>query len=159
MIIDVTQPENEPFIIMTRLLDAPIDLVWAVFTQPEHMVHWWGGHGWSNPVCEIDLRVGGARTQVMRSPDGYEMALNGVFVEIDEPHHLVWRNESDDPARPPVIQAVTFTEEGGKTRWTLRSTMISVAARDKAVEMGFVQMITQGTERLDGYLDSVKINH
>jgi len=156
VIIDVTQPENEPFIIMTRLLDAPIDLVWAVFTQPEHMVHWWGGHGWSNPVCEIDLRVGGARNQVMRSPEGYEMALNGVFVEIDEPHHLVWRNESDDPARPPVTQAVTFTEEDGKTRWTLRSTMVSVAARDKAAEMGFVRMITQGMERLDGYLASAQ---
>lgn len=156
MIIDVTQPENEPFIIMTRLLDAPIDLVWAVFTQPEHMVHWWGGHGWSNPVCEIDLRVGGARNQVMRSPEGYEMALKGIFLEIRKPDRLVWRNESDDPARPPVIQAVTFTEEGGKTRWTLQSTMVSVAARDKAIEAGFVRMITQGMERLDGYLASAQ---
>ena len=148
-------------IVLTRLFDAPRELVFEAMTRPEHVKRWWGclDERYSVPVCEIDLRVGGTRKQVMRSPDGYEMALTGVFLEIRRPDRLVWRNESDDPARPPIIQAVTFTEEDGKTRWTLQSTMVSVEARDKAAEMGFVQMITQGIERLNGYLVSVKVNH
>jgi len=152
MSIDVTLPEDEPVIIMTRLLDAPIELVWEVFTTPEHMVHWWGGHGWSNPVCEIDLRVGGRRTQVMRSPEGMDIPMNGIFLEVEKPTRLVWRNEYADPSRPPVIQAAVLSEEGGKTRWTLTATMVSMESREAATRMGFAGFIGESMERLAGYL-------
>ena len=80
---------DDAVIVMSRVYEAPRDLVWAAITQPRHVARWWGGPGFSNPVCEMDVRKGGAWTHVMRFPDGHELHMDFVFVEVDPPRRLV----------------------------------------------------------------------
>ena len=68
--------------VITRYFDAPIDLVYKVWTQPEHFAKWWGPHTFTSPVCEIDLRPGGRFQVVMRSPEGENLNLTGEYLEI-----------------------------------------------------------------------------
>ena len=67
---------------LTRILDAPRELVFRVWTDETHLARWWGPSGFTNPVCEIDVRVGGAWRIVMRAPDGTEYPCQGVYLEI-----------------------------------------------------------------------------
>src|SRR3954466_13078706 len=77
-------------IVMTRVVDAPRRLVFEAYTNPEHLPHWMlGPGGWTMPVCEIDLRPGGAWHFVWRRSDGTEMAMRGVYREIVAPERLV----------------------------------------------------------------------
>ena len=99
MSIDTEIPADEPTIIMTRIYDAPRDLVWAVSTEPRHIRKWWGGPGVTNPVCEIDLRPGGRWVHAMRFPDGHELRLEFEFVEVEPPLRLVWRQHGDRAER------------------------------------------------------------
>ena len=74
---------DDAVIVMSRVYEAPRDLVWEAITQPRHVAQWWGGPGFSNPVCAMDVRKGGAWTHVMRFPDGHELHMDFVFVEVD----------------------------------------------------------------------------
>ena len=78
-------PAGEPVITMTRIYDAPRDLVWTVSTEPAHVVRWWGGPGFTSPVCEMDVRAGGRWRHVMRFPDGRLLHLDFVFLEVEKP--------------------------------------------------------------------------
>src|SRR6187455_2697088 len=102
---------------MTRLFDAPKHLVFEAMTKPEHVKEWWGrlGEGYSVPVCEIDLRVGGKWKFVNRHPKG-EAAFHGEYREIEPPSRLVFTEIFE--AFPDTVSVVTaeLTEEGGKTR-------------------------------------------
>ncbi len=74
----------------TRVVDAPRRLVWEAWTSPEHVPHWMlGPEGWTMPVCEIDLRPGGAWHFVWRRSDGTELGLRGVYREVTPPERLV----------------------------------------------------------------------
>ncbi|MBC8075334.1 MAG: SRPBCC domain-containing protein, partial [Chloroflexales bacterium] len=85
----VTTP-SEREIVITRVVNAPRALVFAAYTDPAHVSHWMlGPQGWTMPVCEIDLRPGGAWHFVWRRSDGSEMAMNGVYQEITPPDRLV----------------------------------------------------------------------
>jgi uncharacterized protein YndB with AHSA1/START domain len=104
---------------MTRLFDAPPELVFEAMSRPEHVRQWWGrlGEGYSVPVCEIDLRVGGKWRFVNRHPQG-EVAFHGEYREISPPDRLVF-TETMEPYPPPGSTVTTIlTEEGGKTRLT-----------------------------------------
>jgi uncharacterized protein YndB with AHSA1/START domain len=147
--------DQAPVIVMTRIFDAPREMVWRVFTQPEHIVRWWGGEGFTNPVCEMDLRPGGLWRHVMCTPDGTEMAFNFVFTEVEPPSRLAWRETSPRrPGDPPsVLQTVTLEDLGdGRTRWTLVARADSFADRDAAVRSGYSTIITQSLDRLSAYL-------
>lgn len=97
-------PADEAVIIITNILDAPRTLVWEAFTTPEHVKNWYGGHGYSNPVCEMDVRPGGRWRHVMRTPSGIEISMEFVFVEVVKPEKLSWRDVDDakptTPSRP-----------------------------------------------------------
>src|ERR671918_248326 len=102
---------------ITRLFDAPRHLVFEAMTKPEHIKRWWGrlGEGYSVPVCEVDLRPGGAWRFVSRHPKG-EAAFHGVYREITPPDRMVF-TEIYEPF-PDVESVVTavLTDENGKTR-------------------------------------------
>ena len=112
-------PSGDRAIVITRLFDAPRQLVFEAMTKPEHIRRWWGnlGEGYSVPVCEVDLRVGGKWRFVNRHPNG-EVAFHGEYREIDAPSRVVF-TETMEPFPPPgsIITSV-FTEEQGKTRIT-----------------------------------------
>jgi uncharacterized protein YndB with AHSA1/START domain len=130
-----TDPRRE--VTITRVFDAPRALVFKAWTRPEHLSRWWGPHGFTVHVCEIDFRVGGAWHIRMRSPQGVEDRQRGVFREIIEPERIVFTYafEDEDGARGhETIVTVTFAEAGGKTRLTVHQEVFeSVEVRDDHV--------------------------
>ncbi len=152
-------PAEEPTIVMTRVYDAPRALVWQAMTEPKHVRQWWGGAGFSNPVCEMDVRPGGAWKHVMRFPDGGELSLDFVFVEVEKPTRLVWQN-ADHGKRthgpPTSVMTVTLDDLGGtRTRWTLVARFASIAERDAARKLGFNRPIESSNDALAAYLPTM----
>jgi uncharacterized protein YndB with AHSA1/START domain len=153
-IID-TSAIDRPVIIITRDFDAPRELVWKAITDPKQVAVWYGGPGFTNPVCEMDLRPGGAWHHVMQAPDGTRYTIDSIFEEIDEPERLVWRTVKDpgrNPAPPTSRNTVTLEARGQQTRWKLVTLFDSIADRDLSAKMGFGQMISIGTDRMAAYL-------
>ena len=125
---------------MTRLFDAPRALVFEVMSKPEHVKRWWGalGPGYSVPVCEIDLRVGGKWRFVNRHPKG-EAAFHGEYVEIDPPGRIVFTEIFEE--YPDTVSVVTtvLTEEDGKTRMVATVRYPSVQVRDIVLSTGMAK--------------------
>jgi uncharacterized protein YndB with AHSA1/START domain len=125
---------------LTRLFDAPRHVVFEAMTKPEHVKRWWGGlgEGYSVPVCEIDLRPGGAWRFVNRHPKG-EAVFYGVYREIAAPERLVF-TEIFEPF-PDVESVVTtvLNEENGKTRLTVTALYPSVEVRDLVINTGMAR--------------------
>jgi uncharacterized protein YndB with AHSA1/START domain len=112
-------------IVITRVFDAPRELVFACWTTREHLQRWWGPKYFTNPVCDCDARVGGAWYIVMRAPDGSEYPCGGTYLEVVAPERLVFKNDAYDANGDVIIDGltqVTFADfEGGKTLLTLTS--------------------------------------
>lgn len=120
--LTVTTPSNRE-IAMTRVFDAPRELVFDAYTRPDLLQLWLGPPGWSLAVCEIDLKVGGTYRFVWRGSDGTEMGLRGVYREIAPPERIVSTETFDDPWYPgEAVSTLVLTEQGGKT--TLTNTML-----------------------------------
>jgi uncharacterized protein YndB with AHSA1/START domain len=125
------QLEKMQELITTRVFDAPRDVVFQAWTDPERLKRWWGPKGFTNPVCEVDVRPGGTIRIHMRAPDGTVYPMTGVFREIVDPERLVFTSSALDGNGEPlfeVLNTVTFAEEGGQTRLTLHVTVSKVKA-------------------------------
>jgi len=148
---------GEREIVMTRVFDAPRRLVFDACTKPEIVRQWLlGPDGWSMPVCEIDLRVGGRYRYVWRRDrDGTEMGMGGVFREIVPPERLVTTEEFDDPWYPgQAIGTLVLVEEAGRT--TLTQTMLyeSREARDGVLKSPMEEGVAASYDRLEKILAS-----
>ena len=119
-------------IAMTRVFDAPRPRVFEAFTRPELVKQWLGvRRGWTLPICEIDLRPGGAYRYVWRGPDRAEMAVGGVFKEITTPERLVCTERFDQPwYEGDGLNTTTFFEEAGRTTMTMTLRYKSKEVRD-----------------------------
>lgn len=135
-----------PELVITRIFDAPRAIVFKAWSQPEHLMRWWGPHGFTCPVCEMDFRVGGRWRFCMRSPEGTDEWQQGVYREIVEPERIVFtysfpqgsRGFTEESASKPGHQTtvtVNFADHNGnKTKLTVRQTNFeSVAVRDDHV--------------------------
>lgn len=142
---------------LTRVFHAPRELVWEVWTDPAHLAQWWGPDGFNNPVCEVDLRPGGALHIVMRGPDGVDYPMTGVFNEIVPPEKLVFTSIVDDGADVhfEVLTTVTFTEQGGKTELTLQARVVAASEAAAMHLNGMQEGWTQSLARLGAYLGSL----
>ena len=109
---------GEREIVITRDFDAPRHLVFDALTKPELLSRWLGVFGgWSMPVCEVDLRVGGTFRYLWRKPDGKEMGMRGVFREIVPPERIVNTESFDDPWYPgEAVGTAVLVEQDGKTK-------------------------------------------
>jgi len=110
-------------IVTTSVFDAPREVVFEAWTNPRHLVQWWGPNGSTNPICELDARVGGAWRIVMRSPAGVEYPCGDVYREIVAPKRLVFTNIATDNDGNPVLDGLTtviIAEHGGNTKLTLQ---------------------------------------
>jgi len=111
-------PKKNREIVLTRTLDAPRSLVFRAWTDPAHLVRWWGPEGFTIPDCRMDVREGGAWRTCMRSPDGNDYKVRGVYREIVKPTRLVftwaWEDDAGDPGHETLV-TVTFGERDGKT--------------------------------------------
>ena len=118
--------------VISRVFDAPRELVWKAFTDPEHMKHWWGPKGFTVRAAKMDFRRGGSYHYCLRSPDGQDMWGKFVYREIAAPERLVFVNSFSDEngglTRHPMsltwplemLSTFTFTEQDGKTTFTIR---------------------------------------
>src|SRR4030065_1694507 len=88
---------EEPGLVIERIFDAPRDLVWKAWSEPERFMRWYGPKGFTTPVCKIDFRVGGGWLNCMRSPDGWEMWSTGIYREIVALERIVTTASTDDP--------------------------------------------------------------
>jgi uncharacterized protein YndB with AHSA1/START domain len=145
-------------LVMTRTFDAPRELVFKAWTDTKHMARWWGPNGFTNPVCELDARVGGAMRIDMRAPNGVVYPMNGVFKEIEEPERLVFISSALDDqgnAMFDVLNTVTFVEQKGKTALTLQARVIKATAQAPQYLQGMQAGWTQSLDRLAAHLDSL----
>jgi uncharacterized protein YndB with AHSA1/START domain len=147
---------TDAVIVLTRLYDAPRDLVWQAITDPRHVAQWYGGEGFSSPVCEMDVRPGGLWRHVMRAPNGMEFPVNSVFIEVTPPERLVWTASDAEAAKaagkPVNVTTVTLEARGAQTHWVMEARFGSLADRDAAVRMGFGDIVAQGSERIAALL-------
>jgi uncharacterized protein YndB with AHSA1/START domain len=133
---------------LTRVFDAPRALVFDAWTDAKHMAQWWGPHHFTNPVCEIEARVGGRIAIHMRAPDGTTHVTQGEFVEFVRPEKLVFVNNARDLSGTLLLEGATtilFAEEGKKTRMTLHTRVkghVPMAPMMlKGMEMGWSQSL------------------
>src|SRR5262249_7051481 len=126
----VTLPSDTE-ILMTRVFDAPRDIVFAAMTKPEHVKNWWGPRSSRLKVCEIDFRVGGTWRYVMDC-GGQEVKFSGEFLEINPPSGLVAKECYEEPmfGNPTWKTTLTLEEVNGKTKMTSRVQHPTKDARD-----------------------------
>jgi uncharacterized protein YndB with AHSA1/START domain len=150
------QQPAEREVVLTRTFDAPRALVFQLWTEPAHMARWWGPRDFTNPVCEMDVRPGGAYRIVMRSPDGQEFPCEGVYLEIVRPARLVFSNNAVGRDGATVLEGhttVLFDEERGVTTLTLRTRAKAVVDFARAYLSG---MEAGWTQSLDKLVDEVR---
>jgi uncharacterized protein YndB with AHSA1/START domain len=145
-------------IVVERDFDAPRELLFEAFTRPELVRRWLlGPDGWTMPVCEIDLKVGGRYRYVWRKEStGTEMGMGGVFREIVRPEKLVATEKFDESWYPgEAIDTTVFEERGGVTKMTLSVLYASKEARDTASRSGMERGMIAGYDRLEQVLASL----
>jgi uncharacterized protein YndB with AHSA1/START domain len=157
--------------VLTRTLRAPRELVWNAWTEPAHLARWFGPHVVTVPVCEVDLRVGGAHRITMRLPDGTDYPIRGVYREITAPSrlqisydlsehppefHRMWREATGAaPDAPPVqiLTTVEFEALGAReTRLTVTQRFDTNADRDANLKLGAIAGWNDSFEKLDALL-------
>ncbi|MQA28531.1 MAG: ATPase [Luteitalea sp.] len=145
----VTTPSDQE-IRMTRLFSAPRHLVFEAMTKPEHVTQWWGrlGEGYSVPVCEIDLRVGGRWRFVNSHPQG-EAAFSGEYREITPPSRLVFTEIFEQFPDSVSVVTTELTDEGGRTRMTATVRYPSLEVRDMVLASGMSHGAGISYDRLD----------
>jgi uncharacterized protein YndB with AHSA1/START domain len=146
----------------TQVLDAPRELIFKVFSEPEHVKQWWGPEGWTMPVCTIDFRPGGTWHYCIRNSEGEEHWAKAVYREIVPPARIVYTDNMVDAGGnpieglPPKRVTLTFDDLDGKTRLRVHVQLASAADCQKLVDMGFVQHFPETLNHLEQHVDSVK---
>jgi len=141
-------------IVMTRVFDAPRQMLFDAFTKPELVPQWLTGRpDHTMPVCEIDLRVGGAYRYVWRGPDGFEMSSQGVFREVTPPERVV-ATERFEPSwyDGENVNTTIFEEAAGRTTVTLRIQCGSKEIRDTMLKSGMERGVAYSYDRLEQML-------
>jgi uncharacterized protein YndB with AHSA1/START domain len=142
-------------IVIERLLDAPRELVFAAWTDPQHIAQWWGPNGFTSTIHEMDVRPGGRFRLTMHGPDGTDWPNVILYEEVVKPERLVYAH-GDDEKPDQFHVTITFAEEGKKTRLTMRTVFPTKEARDYVVrEVGAIEGGNQTVSRLAAYLPAL----
>lgn len=158
--LEVQQTDNR--IILSKRFDAPKELVFEMFSNPEHLAKWWGPETWPATIKSFDFRPGGVWHYYMTGPDGTKAWGKATFEEIDAPNSLsyidVFSDEEGnvDPKLPQGKATVTFEEDGGKTTLTMTAEYQSPEEIQKLVEMGMVEGLKDTWNQLERLLASQK---
>ena len=151
----MSEVKNKQAIVITRVFDAPRSRVFAAWTDAEHLAHWFAPKRFTVPSCETDPRPGGAFRVCMRSPDGHDYWVRGVFREFVAPERLVIACTAEGEggfARLEEVIDVTFAEHGDKTRVTLNVTASGSTAEAAAMLERMPKSWAQTVDRLDLHL-------
>lgn len=136
---------------LTRTFDAPRQMVWDAHTKPDLIRRWLlGPAGWTMPVCDVDLRVGGRFRYEWRTDDGRTMALSGVYRAVDAPGHIAdTQSFDDDWTNGPADTDMVLTEKDGVTEMVLTISYATKETRDLVVSSPMMDGMESGYERLD----------
>lgn len=146
-----TKPDDT-LVIATRVFDAPRDVVWAAHTDPAYVPLWLAGtEGWTMPVCEIDLRPGGAWHWIWAGPGSESMEMYGEYTEVQPPERLV-NTENWGGDWPETINTLILTQENGVTTTVSSVRFPSPEAREKALATGMEEGWADANARLDRVL-------
>jgi uncharacterized protein YndB with AHSA1/START domain len=152
----VTTTPSEKEIVMTRVFDAPRDLVFEVHSSCEHMSNWWGPRTYGVTSCEIDFRPGGTWRIAQQGPDGDEITFFGEYLEIIRPERIVWTFGFEGMPGEPGPETYVFEEHDGKTTLTSSAVFASKEERDWLLGTGMESGAAETYERLDEYLEVLK---
>ncbi|MGB8365103.1 MAG: SRPBCC domain-containing protein [Rhizomicrobium sp.] len=148
-------------ITITRIFDAPRELVFEAWTNPKHLAAWWGPSAFTNPLCEADARPGGKYHIVMRANDevaaimGRDHPCGGEYIEVVRPSRLVFTNNALDAEDNIVLEGlttVTFEEFGSKTRMTMQTRAAGQGAHVQAMLDGMHQGWSESFDKLERFL-------
>jgi uncharacterized protein YndB with AHSA1/START domain len=145
-------------LVLTRTFDAPRELVFKAWTDPQQVQQWWGPHGFTNPRCQVDARPGGAIRIDMRGPNGMVYPMKAVFEEVTEPERLVFVTSAlDDKGNSmfDVRNTVTLVDRRGKTELTLQARVVRTTAVAPQYLEGMEVGWSQSLERLEAYVRSL----
>jgi uncharacterized protein YndB with AHSA1/START domain len=157
--LELTTPTDFE-IVMTRTFEVPRALLFDAFTKPELIARWLlGPDGWSMPVCDVDLRAGGAYRYVWRNDtDGREFGVYGVYREIVRPERIVHTEQFDQPWYPSESLITTsFAEEDGRSTVTMTQRFDSREVRDAALESGMEHGVAASYDRLAVILEQSSV--
>jgi len=143
---------------MTRVFDAPRELVFAAWTDPDRVAAWWGPKGFTTVSYDMDIRAGGTYRFCMRSPDGVDYWKQGVYREVLAPERLVFTFAwviADGGLGQEMLVTVTFAAEGDKTRMTFRQGPFEAIAKRDDHGRGW----TSTFERFAEYLATAFSDH
>ena len=156
--LEIIADAGTPTIITRRLVNARRELVWDLFTRPEHLRHWWGPRTLTLVVCEVDLRVGGGYRFVQRSPDGQEFGFRGEYIEIVRPERIVNTFVFELMPDRGAMQTLQLEELEGKT--LVKSTTVhkSVEDRDGHLASGMETGMRDTYARLDELVLTLQTN-
>jgi len=150
---EIKNDTSDRELIITRLLNAPRELVWDVFTKPEHIKNWWGPNGFTNTIDKMDVKPGGEWEFIMHGPDGTDYKNKSIYKEIIRPERIVFEHVSG----PKFIATITFTAEGNKThlKWHM---LFESAEQFQQVVKTFKadEGLKQNIVKLEEYLAGVK---
>ena len=157
--MDATNTGTGTEVTITRTFNAPRDLVYKAWTDPALLAQWWGPSGFTNPVCEMDVRPGGAILIHMQGPDGAVYPMQGVFDEVAPPKRLVFTSSAfasvDGPFLLEDTTTVTFVEQGGKTTVTVQAVVTNAVPEAEGALAGMEEGWSQSLDNLSEYLATI----
>lgn len=144
---------------LERIMPAPRELVWKMFSDPYHLAQWWGPKGCTNPVIELDFRVGGRWYHVMHCLDGNDYPADSEFVEITPPERIVYRNRRLDDAAfgdnppPSFLRVISFVDLGdGRTQIKIEAYFDTPEEKAAVVRRGFREGVMESFDKLIEHL-------
>ena len=143
-------------LVFERTFDATIEQVWKAFTDPALVPRWWGPHGTTTRVVEMDVRPGGQWRYVQSDANGNEFGFRGIYHDAEAPHRLVSTFEFEGMPGHVALDTLTLEDVDGKTRYTSVSVFQSVADRDGMVQSGMESGARETLERLETLLEGLR---
>jgi uncharacterized protein YndB with AHSA1/START domain len=142
-------------IAITRVFDAPRDLVWTVWTEAAHIAQWWGPEGFTNTIHKMDVKPGGRWEFIMHGPDGVNYPNKVTYLEVQRPERLVY-DHGDKGELTYFRVTVSFEDLEGKTKVSMQMLFETSKQRNKVVEkFGAVEGLKQNMDKLGDYLTNV----
>ncbi len=140
----------------TRVVNAPRELVYRVWTEPQHIAQWWGPNGFKNTVHEMNVKPGGVWRFIMHGPDGTDYSNRVEYLEVIPNERLVYTLGVDQPGVAPLFETtVTFEDEGGKTRVTMHGIFSSRELFDQKMKQGAAEGGKQTMARMVEYAEKM----
>lgn len=137
-------------LILERTFDAPRDLVWQAFTEPDHIPRWWGPYETRTTVAEMDARPGGRWHYIHHTSDGHDVSFSGEYLEVVPPEKLVrtFRYDIEEYQSEPAVETVVLRDLGGRTKVTNSSRFPSSEVLDQALATGMTRGALETYDRL-----------